>query len=65
MKAFEMWMYRKILKVPYTAHITNDEVIKRVKESGRSLKKNIIKRKIQYFGNISKKRQNTKNIERR
>ena len=36
-EAFEMWLFRKILKVPYTAHVTNDEIIKRVKENGRSL----------------------------
>ena len=45
-------MFRKILKVPYTGHITNDEIIKRVNENGRSLKKNIMKRKIQYFCHI-------------
>ena len=44
----------KILKVPYTAHTTNNEIIKRVKESGRSLLKNIMKRKIRYFGHIIK-----------
>ena len=47
-----MWMFRKIFKLPYTAHITNDEIIKRAKENGRSLKKNIMKRKIQYFGHV-------------
>ena len=51
-EAFEMWKFQKMLKVPYTAHITNDEIIKRVKENGRSLKKNIMKRKIQYFGHV-------------
>ena len=51
-EAFEMWMFRKILKVPYTAHVTNDEIIKRFKENGRSLKKNIITRKLQYFGHM-------------
>ena len=51
-EAFEMWMFRKILKVPYTAHVTNDEIIKRVKENGRTLKKNIITRKLQYFGHM-------------
>ena len=60
----EMWMFRKLLRAPYT----NDEIIKRVKENDldRSLKKNIMKRKIQYFGHkISKERQSTKNIDRR
>ena len=50
-----MWMFRKISKVLYTAHITNYEIIKRVKGSGRSLKKNIMKGKIQYFGHIIRK----------
>ena len=29
-KAFEMWCYRRILKVPYTAHVTNSAILKRV-----------------------------------
>ena len=34
--------------------ITNHEIIQRVKESGISLKKNMMKRKIQYFGHIKR-----------
>ena len=29
-KAFEMWCYWRILKVPYTAHVTNSAISKRV-----------------------------------
>ena len=49
--SFEMWMYRKMLKISYTDHVTNEEVLRRVGEKP-SLTKNIVKRKLQYFGHI-------------
>ena len=51
-EAFEMWIYRKMLKVPYTAHMTNEEVLKRVNVKERILKAEIMKRKARYFGHI-------------
>ena len=30
LEAFEMWLYRRILKVLWTARIKNEEVLKRV-----------------------------------
>ena len=40
-----------MLKISYTDHVTNEEVLRRVGEKP-SLTKNIIKRKLQYFGHI-------------
>jgi len=31
-EAFELWLYRRILKIPWTARITNAEVLKRMKK---------------------------------
>ena len=53
--SFEMWMYRKMLKVSYTSQTTNEEVLKRVNEKGLSLEKNIKMRKTQYFGHLERK----------
>ena len=50
-----MWMYRKMLRISYTSHTTNEEVSKRVNEKGLSLEKNIIMRKTQYFGHLKEK----------
>ena len=48
--SFDMWMYRKMLRISNTSHTTNEEVLKRVNEKGLSLEKNIKMRKTQYFG---------------
>ena len=53
--SFEMWMYRKMLKISYTSHTTNEEVLKRVNEKGLSLEKKIKMRKTQYFGHLIRK----------
>ena len=53
--SFEMWMYRKMLKISYTSHTTNEEVLKRVNEKGLSLEKNIKMRKTQFFGHLVRK----------
>ena len=44
-----------MLKVSYTSHTTNEEVLKRIHEKGLSLEKNIKMRKTQYFGHIARK----------
>ena len=47
--SFEMWMYRKMLRISYTRHTTNEEVLKRVNEKGLALAKKIKMRQTQYF----------------
>ena len=44
-----------MLRISYTSHATNQEVLKRVNEKGLSLEKNIIMRKTQYFGHLIRK----------
>lgn len=50
-QAFEMWLLRRMLKISYTDHITNEEVLRRT-NSKRELKDLIMKRKLSYFGYI-------------
>ena len=53
--SFKMWMHRKMLRISYTSHTINEEVLKRVNEKGLSLEKNIKMRKTQYFGHLIRK----------
>ena len=49
--AFEMWLYRKMLKIQWTEKITNKDVISRVGEQHNIM--NVIRtRKLRYFGHI-------------
>ena len=49
--AFEMWTYRKMLKLSYTNHKTNEEVLDML-HTEEQLLSNIVKRKCQYFGHL-------------
>lgn len=51
LEAFEMWVYRRILKIPWTAKIRNEEVLRRINKD-RQLFDTIKKRKTAYFGHI-------------
>ncbi|CAG9840549.1 unnamed protein product [Diabrotica balteata] len=51
LEAFEMWLYRRILKIPWTAKITNIDVLKRIIQE-RQLFETIKKRKTAYLGHI-------------
>ena len=44
-----------MLKIAYTSHITNEELLKRVNENGLSLEKNKKMTKTQYFGHLMRK----------
>ena len=50
-EAFEMWMYRKMLRISYQDHKTNEEVLRMVNEK-RSLLHTIKRRKCTYFGHV-------------
>ena len=50
-EAFEMWLWRKCLKISYTEHKSNEEVLNMMGES-RKLKGEIMKRKLQYCGHV-------------
>ena len=49
--AFEMWLFRKMLRISYQEHITNEEVLRRVQEK-RTLLQTIKKRKCTFFGHV-------------
>ena len=50
-EAFEMWIYRKILKISYTEHRTNEYVLQKM-NTRRSLMNTIKQRKCVYFGHL-------------
>ena len=50
-EAFEMWCWRRMMRLSYKDHVTNDEVLRRT-NSKRSLREEITKRKLQYFGHV-------------
>ncbi|VEN53317.1 unnamed protein product, partial [Callosobruchus maculatus] len=51
LEAFEMWVYRRILKIPYIDHVTNEEVLRRVHKERELL--HLIKiRKTSYLGHV-------------
>lgn len=49
--AFEMWCWRKLLRIPWTARVTNREVIDRIKP-GTSLEAKITRLRLTYFGHV-------------
>jgi len=53
--AAEMWFYRRMLRISYEDHITNEEVLTRI-GSKRSLLKNIQTRQAQFFGHTMRRK---------
>ena len=49
--AFELWCWRKVLKVPWTARKSNQSILKEI-SPGYSLEGLILKLKFQYFGHL-------------
>lgn len=49
--AFEMWSYRKMLKIPWTEKVTNAEVLNRM-ETTPQLERTIKTRTLKYFGHV-------------
>ena len=52
--AFEMWLFRRMLRISYEERRTNEDVM-RMAQAHRALKKDIMKRKAEYFGHIIRK----------
>jgi hypothetical protein len=50
-EAFEMWLYRRILKIPWTSRTRNEEVLRRMGHQ-RTLLNIIKRRKLEYLGHI-------------
>ena len=49
--AFELWCWRRLLRVPWTASRSNQSILKEIKP-GISLEGTMLKLKLQYFGHL-------------
>ena len=49
--AFELWCWRRLLRVPWTAKRSNQSILKDI-SPGCSLKGLMLKLKLQYFGHL-------------
>ena len=52
--AFELWCWRRLLRVPWTARRSNQSILKEI-SPGRSLEGLISKLKLQYFGHLMRR----------
>ena len=49
--AFELWCWRRLLRVPWTARRSNQSILKEI-SSGCSLEGRMLKLKLQYFDHL-------------
>ena len=49
--AFELWSWRRLLRVPWTARRSNQSILKEI-SSEYSLEELMLKLKLQYFGHL-------------
>jgi hypothetical protein len=47
--AFEMWCFRRMLRIPWTDFASNNEVLARVKEKNKTIAEDIKRRKLKYI----------------
>ena len=52
--AFELWCWRRLLRVPWTARRSNQSILKEISPE-RSLKGLMLKLKLQYFGQLMRR----------
>ena len=52
--AFELWCWRRLLRVPWTARRSNQSVVKDI-SPGCSLEEMMLKLKLQYFGHLMRR----------
>ena len=52
--AFELWCWRRLLRVPWTARISNQSILKEI-SPGCSLERMMLKLKLQYFGHLMRR----------
>ena len=52
--AFEMWCWRRLLRVPWTARSSNQSILKEI-SPGCSLEGLLLKLKLQYFGHLMRR----------
>ena len=51
---FELWCWRRLLRVPWTARTSNQSILKEI-SPGISLEGMMLKLKLQYFGHLMRK----------
>ena len=54
MDALELWCWRRLLRVPWTARRSNQSILKEI-SPGISLEGMILKLKLQYFGHLTRR----------
>ena len=52
--AFELWCWRRLLRVPWTARKSNQSILKEI-SPGISLERMMLKLKLQYFGHLMRR----------
>ena len=52
--AFELWCWRRLLRVPWTARRSNKSILKEI-SPGISLERMMLKLKLQYFGHLTRR----------
>ena len=52
--AFELWCWRRLLRVPWTARRSNQSILKKI-SPGCSLEGPLLKLKLQYFGHLMRR----------
>ena len=52
--AFELWCWRRLLRVPWTARISNQSILREI-SPGCSLEGLMLKQKLQYFGHLMRR----------
>ena len=52
--AFELWCWRRFLRVPWTARRSNQSILKEI-SPGRSLEGTMLKQKLQHFGHLMRR----------
>ena len=52
--AFELWCWRRLLRVPWTARRSNQSILKEI-SPGISLEGMMVKLKLQYFGHLMRR----------
>ena len=52
--AFELWCWRRLLRVPWTARRSNPSILKEI-NPGISLEEMMLKLKLQYFGHLMRR----------
>ena len=59
--AFELWCWRRLLRVPWTARISNQLILKKISPE-YSLEGPVLKLKLQYFGHLMQRTDSLGNI---